>query len=257
MVGSWKRFLQISVLLSCWICIPCAARLNMRGHTSYFRVASAAELVVDQPVADFSGKLVRDAGGTVSGSAIDFVRGIFEDDGNNLLLNAILDLPNNEVALDGNRLLRAEPGKVLQGINVSSTGNRIEGQPLLASAQEIVLESASELTLAIQTPLTENVQLNDGIVILDSDLAFADYKRFIGPGTINVNNKSISWGGRPLTFAETIVWENATDQQYWNKVDITSTQPVNNDTNNNFNGNILEFGPCKVNNEMQHQIVSH
>ena len=55
---------KIILLIILCLQIPCLATLNMRGQSSYFRVAAGANFVANQPINNFSGKLIRDQGGT-------------------------------------------------------------------------------------------------------------------------------------------------------------------------------------------------
>ena len=111
---------KIILLIILCLQIPCLATLNMRGQSSYFRVAAGANFVANQPINNFSGKLIRDQGGTISGNTITFSRGLFEDAGNDILLYGILNmqLTGSEIhltgAASGANLLRAQPGVVYQ-----------------------------------------------------------------------------------------------------------------------------------------------
>ncbi len=238
----------ILIIILC-LQLPCLATLNMRGQSAYLRVAAGANLVINQPINNFSGKLIRDQGGTISGSTsntITFSRGLFEDAGNDILLYGILDLPSTTSqiqltgASSGNNLLRAQPGVVYQNVWVSGNGNRIEGSPIMT--QNITLNDVNTtVTIAMQTPLNSTVILNNGTVNLEADLTFAASKSFQGAGTINGNNEKIIFGASPLTFSNNLIFQNVAELQLWNKIILNSAMTFAGTSLINGNGNIIQF----------------
>lgn len=216
------------------------ATLKMRGHSSAVRVSSGATFVVDQAVGSLSGRLIKESGATISGQDITFVDGVLVDVGNDVLLNAVLD-SSNQLIMGGNDTLRAQPGKVLQSLLVSGSGNRLEGQPLFNSA--IALQNGSaELTLAIQSALNQNVSLGGGTILLDDTLQFEDGKMFTGHGSVDVQGNELVLGGKDLVVTSSIAWSNAGHITLNSTLDFSGTFSFSGTDNRIIgNGNILDL----------------
>src|SRR5580658_2137732 len=108
------------------------APLLFDSRYSMIQISPGATFSIDQPIANYSGTLNRQAGGTLTGSVISFVDGIFEDNGPGgsfNYLSSVLNPTTNALTLGGNSFFRALPGTVLQSVSVSATSNLIMGAP--------------------------------------------------------------------------------------------------------------------------------
>src|SRR3989304_4083679 len=188
------RNLSHSVLKLCVLLLTTsgiwADPLSFDSRFSTFKINSGATFFNANPISNFDGTLVKACSGTITGSPITFVDGIFEDCGNELLLSAIFD-PVGSLFLTGNHSFRAEPGHVLQSVTVSGINNRLEGQLIFAS--DLTLQDMStSLTLAMQSQANQHILLNNGTLILENDLKFTSDKIITGPGTINGNGYQVA-----------------------------------------------------------------
>ena len=89
-----KKYLSIYFFQLIFFSTLCASpSLNFRGNSSFLQVSSGATLKFNQAVSQFSGKLIKKSGATVSGSNITFVDGVLQDADNDLQLNAAEPYP--------------------------------------------------------------------------------------------------------------------------------------------------------------------
>ncbi len=196
---------SMSLLL---VSAPCYAALNMRGNSSFIRVGPGANFVVDQAIPAFNGKLIKDSGATVSGQDITFADGILQHLNSKLLLNGIFDVTGAALELNGNKTIHAQNGLFVQSVSVSSTGNRIEGQPLFAS-DVTLLNSSAQLTVALQRAVNKNIVLNGGTLDIDDNLYFLDAKTITGNGTVDLNGDRLSLGGKEFSWSSNNSWNKA------------------------------------------------
>lgn len=219
-----------------------------KSGTLKFR-QSNSQLTIDTPILDFNGTLsLKDnSANTVSGSNITFADGILksgdlltEISGN---YNATL---TDSIDLSGNHEIDIRAGEILVPVNVSGTGNQINGSPIFQ--QEITLaNSGTDVSLAIYTNLSQNINLNGGTIILNADLKLEDSAKFIGAGTINSNGKRLSLSSTldaNWTSDLTFVGDNELELNAvtaivgstWNFSTASATSSING------NGNILDLG---------------
>ena len=120
-----RQILRFSVLQFLFLNFTLYCPLNFDSRFSTVRVRPGATLLIKNPVSSFTGTLKKDVGGTISGANVTFVEGLFEDEGNELLLSAVFD-PAGVIYMSGDDTMRAAPSQVLQSITVDGTGNRLE-----------------------------------------------------------------------------------------------------------------------------------
>ncbi len=178
--------------------------LLLTSRYSTVKIHDDATFQVDLPIAVWGGTLAREEGGTVTGANITFVDGLLEDAGNQILLNAVYT-PSGTITLGGDASFRAEPGNILQAILVSADNNFLSGQPILQLPVTLT-DSATTLTIAVQSQMNKDIVLNGGTLVLQNDLAFADNAFITGDGTIHGNNYNIVTGGVPFSWTSNISW---------------------------------------------------
>ncbi|MCX5921731.1 MAG: hypothetical protein NTX86_00140, partial [Candidatus Dependentiae bacterium] len=222
-----SSYLFLNVLLSV-VTVQCGT-INFRGNSSFVRVAPGASFVVNQPVSSMGGKLMQDIGGTISGSNITFIDGLLQNDGNSMLLNAVLapdGVRTGTLTLNGGtRYIKDTRGVINQTVNISGAGARVEGAALLTGP--ITLQDINTTaTFALQNSLGTNIAFTNGAILnLDNTLQFADNFSYIGTGTINFNGHNIELGGGALSLTGTFVLD----------ANLTLNGPVTLVGNTNFN----------------------
>ncbi|MFC1841524.1 hypothetical protein ACFLYA_00465, partial [Candidatus Dependentiae bacterium] len=207
---------------------------------STIRVASGATFSITNPIANFNGTLIKESGATITGANITFADGIIEDEGNSILLFGVFD-PDGTIYLSGEDTFRADPGRILQSVMVSGTGNRLEGMPLLQN--DITLQnSGAELLLAVKSDMSKDIILNGGTVNLESDLAFSSDSNVSGDGIIVGNGCKFSTGNKPLSWSSNIVWNSDINLEINSPaVDFSGTFTFNGTSAINGNGNIIDL----------------
>jgi len=179
--------------------------IGFRGNSSFVHVFPGANFVVNQPFSGVSGALIRDAGGTISGSNITFVGGLLQELGNNMLLNSVFNPTTSIVSLNGGtNFIKEGRGIITKTVNISGAGARIEGSPLFTGPITLA-DSNTTATFAIQSSLWTNLTFNGGILNLDDTLTFADNKSYVGTGTIMFNGHQLALGGAALSLTGTFV----------------------------------------------------
>ena len=220
MVFSKKSLLYKALLIS--ICITNNNYGVFRGQNSYIHMSPGGTFVVANPLTFFNGKLIRDNGGVLSMvstlAPVLFTGGIFEDNGNDVTLQATLASPTS-IVLSGNQLFRGEPGSVSVSLTVSGQNNRVDGQPVFSN--DITLYNLNTtLTLAIQSDLNCNIQLNGGGVYLENSLALKENKTFVGTGTVNLEGRTLKLTGASIKLGG-IAFYNAYDIMFDGRLTLT------------------------------------
>lgn len=184
----------------------CAAGFKFGGENSSIKVAAGSTLNVASD-ATVTGVISKEVGATITGDgSLVFNSGVFNDEGVVTGVTGSFSPTDNKLTLTGDQWLHVEPGQVLADVEVSGTSNLIKGDPTFSSAVTLV-DSDSELTLAVGTAINQNIALNGGTLSLANDASFADDEFLIGPGTLNTNTRRLHTGGvglaanTDLTFA--------------------------------------------------------
>lgn len=174
------------------------ATLHFDTLSSTIKIASGAKLNVHTDGLVVDGTLALDQGAIVAGEKIQFAGGILEQDGVSGMLVGSYSSPARTsdplLKMSGGSLFSCEPGYVIPGIEISGTGNRLEGQPLFT--RSVIMDENSTLTIAIQSVLNKNIEMALGsTLILDDNLTLADGVEITGLGTINLNNRLLLYDG--------------------------------------------------------------
>jgi hypothetical protein len=187
------------------------AGLNFYDNTSVLNVDPMDGKLIfrSNPVSnELNGKVVIQNPVTLSGDVpLYFNGGVLTDDDFDVTLSATYD-PNStySIILGGNgQFYVTNPGKILQRILVQGTNNRLEGQPIFKIADAVKLaDSSTQLTIAIQSELNQNVVLSGGTVLLDDNLGLGDNVLLTGSGTIDFRGFNLSTGQKDLIWTDTL-----------------------------------------------------
>jgi len=218
-----------------------SSRFHFSSRSAAINLQSGAKLTLGSALTGFKGLLIKDGNATIEGSTITFDSGSFEENGSQVVLNGTLNPTTNKLTLGGSQTLRAQSGRVVQGISVGGSDNRLEGQPVLTSA--LAFDASATLTIAIQSPLSQNIQFDSGgsnTLRLEGDLALCDAATVVNDGTINVNGYKFSFGGKELTLTNEIFWLNAGDISLSGKLNLDGTWNFDSEATLNGHGNVLD-----------------
>lgn len=168
------------------------------------------QLIVEAPLNISSGtvKTTGLSANTLQGSNITFNQGYLQTSGLSSLLTGNYDpTSTDQINLTGNGLLDVQSGVINTPINVSGNGNLISGRLLLE--QPIFLSNGADVSLTIQTPLNQNINLLNGTLILGSDLKLGESIQLVGPGSVSCAGNRLTFGTSPLTITETTTFVNS------------------------------------------------
>ena len=188
------------------------------------------------------GTIIQQEGATLSGNRIQFLNGVLEKEDLEAFMTAVYD-PSGPISLHGEDYIDAQPGTVMQNVEIYGLDNHISGQPLFEN--EITLDSAfpSSLILAVQNALGSNLNLNTlGRLILEDNLSLADDVFLVGPGVVELNDRRISFGGYySAPWASDLVWASATDIVLNGNTELSGTWTFQGISRINGNGHVLDL----------------
>ena len=191
-------------LFLCFASSLCANAWRFDTRYSTLKITDQGTFTVNNPILNWDGTLIRSSDGLITGEQISFVDGLLEDAGNQILLHGIFD-PAGTILLQGNDTFNAQPGYILQQVQVSGPDNCLFGQPVFASALTLA-DASTTLTLGIQSQMNQNIDLNDGTLVLKNDLIFSDNAIITGDGEVHGNSYTVETGGVPFTWTSNINW---------------------------------------------------
>lgn len=214
---------MFGIMIAALLPVLCVAGVNVRSKSSAIYIDSGSNLVIDNPITNFTGRIVKQSGGTISGQTISFDEGVLENEGNKIRLTGDL-VPGQvlKIVLNGSKTFRGKRGEVLENIEIRNKGNLIEGELLLKNP--IVLhDAATTVSLALVGRLSQNIVLNGGTIILEDDLYFVDDKLLTGSGTIKLNGRKLSFGAKALTWNSAIYFIDAADVELNGNMHLSAT----------------------------------
>ncbi|MBD3273486.1 hypothetical protein GF385_04020 [Candidatus Dependentiae bacterium] len=215
--------------------------ISFSRQDSKFKLNSNSKLNIGTTISGWSGTLEKRNGSNVAGQNINFVEGILLTENNEGFLTGLYNSTGaDRIELQGDGRFNAEPGTVIQEFRVSGSNNRLEGQPLFNSAINF-LDSSTSLTIAIQSKLNQNLNLNSGTLLLEDDLYLADNVLISGPGNIILNNQALNLPGKQSIWATVIDFHDAQEINLNGKTILNSTWQFEGNAVLNGNGNILDL----------------
>ncbi len=179
--------------------------------------------------------------GSVSGSILNFSRGIYTTSQSEGYLTGQLDFSGSQkVFLNGSQRLRGAQGFFVPQTFVGGAGNVIEGAPIFL--MPVTLNTnAAELQLNVQSKLNRNIILNGGTIKLLDDINLADDVTFSGSGLVNLNYRRINFPALTTTWNSNIVWTNPSDIVLNARTVLSSMWTLSGNAVLNGNGNILDL----------------
>ncbi len=202
----------------------CDSGIELFDSNSYF--------VVNGPISEFSGTLTvpDDNHDHVSGQNINFKRG-------NLSFGKTTDISFSgtfsqdytyELVPENNSVLHFDPGeevpwqiKIPSGSTVTLSGVPTLKKPVLLE------DNTSVLRLSIQGPMTQDIVLNGGTVILDDNFSWKAGSKFVGSGVLDINGRSYEVLGATDSDGD-LLYLNANDQKLRQNTIITSRKTFSN-----------------------------
>jgi hypothetical protein len=222
-----------------------ATTFSFGNRSSQINISDGATLNVVPDGVTIGGTIGQESGGSITGQAIDFNNGVFESDGLSVFLKSTYS-PTDGLLLTGNKFAKFEPGTFVPNVTVSSTGNKIEGQPVFTGTISLYNSSAA-LSLAIQNALSKSISLNGGTLTLEDDLSLADNVKILGTGTVNLNNRQLTLGGYySSAWSQNLTFEQATSIYLTGNVSLGATWTFSGVNRINGNGATLDLssGGC-------------
>lgn len=216
------------------------ATIIFSRQDSKFKLNSNSKLNIGTTLSNWNGTLEKRNDSNVTGQNINFNEGILLTENNEAILTGLYNSTGSDVIeLQGNGRFDAQPGIIIQEFKVSGNNNRLEGQPLFNS-QINFLDSNTSLTVAMQSKLNQNLNLNGGTLLLEDDLHLADDVFIFGTGIIKLNKHSLDLPGNDTTWITDIDFEDAQDIKLNSKTILNGTWQFNGNSILNGNGNILD-----------------
>jgi hypothetical protein len=217
------------------------AELFFSNKESRLHLSSAAQLKLNTSINNFKGTLKTDPGANIQGSSIVFNHGALESQQQQSTLKGTLDSgAPNSILLQGNDILHAEPGSIIQLISISGANNRIEGQPTFNTPLSL-FDPSTSVTLALQKKLNADIILNGGLVFLDDDLRLGDGITIQGPGTIECNQSALEIWGVDGTWSSSLTFINPDAIGINTRLALSSIWTLSGNGNLNGNGNVLDL----------------
>lgn len=245
------------VIRACFLTIICSSvffngftRVNFGSKDSAFKFANNTGLIVTSNLAIDEGTLKKEAQATFAGAPIVFNEGVLQLGKSDIALTGTCDFDEDySIILTGNNdVFCAEPGSITDKISVSGSQNRIEGQPVFASAEAIKLQDLNTtVTLAIHNALNSNIVLNEGTLCLDHNLKLGDDVCFTNTGIIKCFGFSVSMGGTACSWPdETVMWKENPVINLTGDVDLNGEWRFYGTGSIVGNGNVLDITDGKI-----------
>ncbi len=214
-----------------------ASQLNLKGNSN---LHIKTQLTANGNIKKSSTAIIT---GDTASSKIIFEEG-FLDQNNSTNSSSLVLNTTNSLALDGTKSFKANDGTTLESVTVSGISNILTGAPVFSGT--VTLASGSDVTVGISSKMNVDVALGSGTFKLSDDLRFSDNKRFIGTGTVNLQNYKLKFGAKPLAFTSAITWFNASDIDLGGLTTLSSTWTFTGDAVINGNGNVLDISSTGV-----------
>ncbi len=244
--------LLVLTLIFCGQQVNAGLKFSSRESTIKLKDSNAI-LKLETPITGFNGTLKIDGktnnslqGSTVT-DKITFSEGVVAAGANKFVLSGTYDPTSGDtITLGDNSTLEVATGVIGQSIIINGTtgaDSLITGQPIFSS--DLVLTSSLNfLKIGIQNKLSKNITMNGGTVTLIDDLSLQDGKKFVGDGTVDIGNCTLTLDNTSgAAWTGTLTFKNARDIQLtgftqldgeWIFGDVSGTSHLNG------NGNVLD-----------------
>jgi hypothetical protein len=102
--------------------------------------------------------------------------------------------------------------------------------------------SGADSNITINTPYSDgDIDLNGGAITLSCDFKFAAGNCFINDGYVDLNDRTLTFGGLPLIFTNHLFWQNANFIDLNSKVTLRGQWDFRGDSRITGNGNVLDL----------------
>jgi len=222
------------------------AKINFGSPQSAIKISDSGKFHLGQDISNIEGTIKREASGLITGQAnttIEFSQGILHSNNTEIELSASYDpnLGNKTILLQGNDILKAEPGTVAEDIKISGANNKISGQPLFSNPIIFDGNPGTSLIMELHCRLNQDIQLDSGMLTLNHDLELSDGVNITGGGTIRLNNNELAFGSKELNHTDNILWDNANAEYLHGKTNLSAIWTYVGESMLNGNGNILDL----------------
>ncbi len=222
-----------------------SAGIEFGSPASALNLGSGTRLKILAPSLTVTqGTIKKGTGSSIAGSNITFRNGFFAADTSQALLQGTVSNAGLfGIILSGNdSILNAEPGRLIDRVSVRNNFNRIEGQPIFTQSDAITLQdAATTLTIAIHSVLNQNLVLNGGTLVLESDLALGNNAILSTNGKVRLNGRRLALSGQGSQWGGSILWDHARDIVMNGKVVLSGLWTFTGVSNLNGNGNVLDL----------------
>ncbi len=89
---------------------------------------------------------------------------------------------------------------------IQSTNNKVHGTGNILGSITFS-DATAELEVSLSGEIMNNISLNGGTLTLQNNLSFINNKIIIGPGTVNLTTKNLSFGNRDTNWNQPIHWQ--------------------------------------------------
>jgi hypothetical protein len=224
-----------------------SAEFILSGKESRITVTDpTSQFIVNTAITGFNGTLQLGtlASHNIQGSTITFNEGGLESSTLRTQLSGIYDpSAGDTVKLQGSHHLRVDSGTLLPGLSASGTGNRLEGSVIFSNGLTLQ-DSSSELTLALESPLNKSITLNQGKLILDSNIILSDGVSIGADGTVDCSSYALELPAQEQSWTSTLYIDNARGLVLRGKTDLSGTWifgPASGTSSVYGNGNVLDI----------------
>lgn len=218
-------------------------QIKFTSPTSTIKVSGKATITAAKKLVVAVGTISQGKNATLEGNDYEFDDATFmQDGGANVNGDATLNPNINRISYTDTTVSCAG-GTINQTVAVAGKNAKLEGfTSSFQNPNTIQLDnSATNLNIALTSPLTTNIALNNGTITLVQDLKMSGTVSIIGNGIINYAGRSFILDGAPRTFGGKLIMQSASDLVFNGKLTLTGEWTFSGDAVVNGNGNILDI----------------
>ncbi len=181
---------------------------------------------------------------TLEGNDYTFETSTFDREGGSQITTSATFNANNQTLAVNANTLRIDSGAIQQSVTVGGNA-QLEGFTTdFEEGFEIELEDeGAVLSVAMTSPLSLNIVLNNGTVSAAGDLTLGHGASFQGNGNVEFNGNTIAFDATERTFSNNLEFVSAADLEFNGKIilGVDATWTFSNDGFLSGNGNILDI----------------